>query len=201
VNGVNTCGSGTATSLSNLPVVVSPAASFTESAHTANTGVNVSVTFTGTAPAGTTYTWSFDGGTATPGTGAGPQSVVWTSLGTKTVTLTLDNNGCSSTYTDTVQVSKNNGINTVGLDAIDAINVVPNPSSGQTNIIISMASETNITIAAYDMAGRLVSTIYSGDLGTGEKSIAFHSENISSGIYLIKATDGRSFVQKRFVKL
>jgi PKD repeat protein len=159
------------------------------------------VTFTGTAPTGTTYSWTFDGGIATPGTGAGPQSVVWTSLGTKTITVTLDNNGCTSTYTDTVQVTKLNGINNIGLDAIDAINIVPNPSSGQTTIIISMSTETNVTIAAYDMAGRLVSSIYNGEMAAGEKSITFNTENISAGIYLIKATDGRSFTQKRFVKL
>jgi len=201
VNGVNNCGSGTSTSLSSVPVVASPVASFTESSHTANTGANVTVTFGGTAPAGTTYTWNFNGGNASPGTGAGPQTVSWPTVGTYTVSLTLDNNGCTSTYTDTVQVSKINGIDAIGLDAIDAINIVPNPSSGQTTIIISMTSEAAISITAYDMSGRLVSTIYNGELGAGEKSITFNTESISAGIYVIKATDGKTFIQKRFVKM
>jgi PKD repeat protein len=201
VNGVNSCGSGGPTTLTNLPVVATPQASFSESVHAVYTGTSVSVVFTGTAYTGTTYSWSFDGGNATPGTGAGPQTVSWTATGTKTVTLTLDNSGCTSSFTDTVQVNIPNGINAAGLDAMNAINIIPNPSSGQTNIIVSMSTETTVSIVAYDMAGRLVSTIYNGELGAGEKSIALNTENISAGIYLIKATDGRSFIQKRFVKM
>jgi hypothetical protein len=188
--------------LANVNVVATPVASFTENLQSVGTGSNVSITFTGSAPAGTTYAWTFDGGTASPGTGVGPQVVDWTTGGTKTVTLTLDNGGClSSVYSDSVVVStKSTGISTIQA-AIEAINVVPNPASTQANILIDVNADAIISIDIYDMTGRLVSNVYNGGIATGEKSIGFTTENISAGIYVVKVSDGQSFLQKRFIKL
>jgi hypothetical protein len=201
VNGVNACGSGTAYT-TTVTSLASPTAAYTLSSHSVVQSANVFVTFTGTAAGGTTYSWNFNGGNATPGTGAGPQTVTWASTGTKTVTLTLDNGGCTSTYTDTVQVTKPNGINTMDGTSIDALNISPNPAvAGQANILISMAAETSVNIVVYDIAGQMIGTIYNGTLGAGEKSIVFNTDNMVSGIYLVKVSDGKSFIVKRFVKL
>jgi gliding motility-associated-like protein len=54
------------------------------------------VTYTGTATGSATYTWDFDGGTAIPGTGAGPHSVTWANGGSHTIALTVTENGCTS---------------------------------------------------------------------------------------------------------
>jgi gliding motility-associated-like protein len=62
------------------------------------------VTFTGIAPQGATYDWSFDGATEVTGSGAGPYTVIWEDKGTKTITLTVTNLNCTSTLTKTVTV-------------------------------------------------------------------------------------------------
>ncbi|RMF04551.1 MAG: hypothetical protein D6772_00430, partial [Bacteroidetes bacterium] len=54
-------------------------------------------TYTGTATAAANYTWNFNGGIATPATGAGPHTVSWATAGSKTVSLTVSENGCTST--------------------------------------------------------------------------------------------------------
>ncbi|MBI5915436.1 MAG: proprotein convertase P-domain-containing protein, partial [Bacteroidetes bacterium] len=55
------------------------------------------IVFTGTTGPGSIFTWDFDGGTATPGTGQGPHSVTWSASGTYTVSLTVENaDGCVS---------------------------------------------------------------------------------------------------------
>lgn len=56
----------------------------------------VTATYTGTSDPSASYTWTFDGGIANPGTGQGPQLVSWISGGTKTVTLQVVDNGCTS---------------------------------------------------------------------------------------------------------
>ncbi|MCB0635826.1 MAG: gliding motility-associated C-terminal domain-containing protein, partial [Lewinella sp.] len=62
------------------------------------------ITFTGTAGAGATYDWDFDGGTAT-GTDAGPYDVTWPAAGAYTVSLTVTEAGCvSNTFTAEVVV-------------------------------------------------------------------------------------------------
>ena len=63
------------------------------------------LTYTGSASAGATYQWSFDGGVAVPGNGAGPHEVSWTSAGTKTISLIVTENDCSSeAFTQDVDV-------------------------------------------------------------------------------------------------
>ena len=99
-----------------------------------------------------------------------------------------------------MQVDKSTGIADISA-AIDAINVTPNPTSGQTTVTLEATAETTITVELYDMTGRLISYLYSGSLEVGKKNITFSTDNLTSGVYLIKANDGKASLQKRFVKL
>jgi len=59
-------------------------------------GDAATVTFAGTTGTGYFYNWNFNGGTATPGTGSGPQLVTWSTAGPHTVSVNVSNsNGCS----------------------------------------------------------------------------------------------------------
>ncbi|MFM2284938.1 MAG: hypothetical protein RLZZ543_435 [Bacteroidota bacterium] len=93
------------TSTQAVTVVAPPTSTFTMPA-TICMGSSATLTYTGTAPAGSTYSWNF-GLDATPATAstAGPQSVAWSTTGTKTVTLTVSNGTCSSTTTNTIIVT------------------------------------------------------------------------------------------------
>ncbi|MCU0345750.1 MAG: PKD domain-containing protein [Saprospiraceae bacterium] len=86
----------TATSSIFIDVFQTPLASLTaESPVCVND--EATVTFTGPTSVGLNYSWTFDGGTASLGYGAGPQQVAWTTPGTKTVTVVVDDgNGCPS---------------------------------------------------------------------------------------------------------
>lgn len=57
---------------------------------------STTVTFTGTASPNATFNWNFGGGTAIPGTGPGPHTVDWVTSGSKTITLTVTDDGCTS---------------------------------------------------------------------------------------------------------
>lgn len=94
----------TFTGTTTIGVYSQPSADFT-----ADAGICLSesatVNFTGTAGPNATYTWDFDGGTATPGIGAGPHQVIWGSAGAKAITLSVTDGSCSSTvFTQQVQV-------------------------------------------------------------------------------------------------
>ncbi|MBX2873432.1 MAG: gliding motility-associated C-terminal domain-containing protein [Saprospiraceae bacterium] len=54
------------------------------------------ILFTGTASVDAVFNWDFGGGTATPGTGAGPHEVSWPGGGTFEVSLSIEDNGCTS---------------------------------------------------------------------------------------------------------
>ncbi|MEZ4957141.1 MAG: gliding motility-associated C-terminal domain-containing protein [Saprospiraceae bacterium] len=63
------------------------------------------INFNGSVNTGAIFSWNFGGGTAMPGTGPGPHSVTWPTSGTKTVSLTVTENGCTSNFSQTVNVS------------------------------------------------------------------------------------------------
>jgi hypothetical protein len=65
------------------------------------------VTYTGSAFAGSTYNWSFSGGTIFSGSGAGPYIICFPSAGTHTIGVIESNNGClANLFSDTVALSQ-----------------------------------------------------------------------------------------------
>ena len=62
------------------------------------------MTYTGSASATATYNWNFGGGIIKSGSGQGPYLVHWLSGGKKYISLTVTENGCSSTFHDSVLV-------------------------------------------------------------------------------------------------
>lgn len=87
-----------------LTVVTMPTADFAATSAICATD-EATVTYNGNASANATYNWDFDGGVAAPGTGAGPHLVSWPGGGNHTVSLTIEQNGCTSaTFTQDVMV-------------------------------------------------------------------------------------------------
>ncbi len=78
----------------------------------------------------------------------------------------------------------------------------PNPFNGRTNISFNLAGEAAVDIAVYDMLGRLVSRVHSGNLPSGTHRFAWPiqfdgAERIKSGIYIYRLTvDGVSVSKK-----
>ena len=85
-----------------------PIATFTATTPV-TTSSNSTVTYTGTYAATSTYTWNFGGGTVVSGSGVGPYTINWATIGTKTITLTVTNAaGCSDASTQSVVVTLGN---------------------------------------------------------------------------------------------
>ncbi|MCW3128304.1 MAG: domain containing protein, partial [Bacteroidetes bacterium] len=79
-------------------------AAFTLNPTTTCTGQSVTATVaqvSGTA----NYTWSFGGGTVVSGTGAGPYTITWPTIGVKTVGLTVTDNGCTANSSVTENIT------------------------------------------------------------------------------------------------
>jgi gliding motility-associated-like protein len=74
------------------------------------------VTYTGTGAPGANYTWGFNGATVISGSGQGPYQVMWTTGGTKTVTLDVNDNGCISPQISQQVTINNNPVADAGPD-------------------------------------------------------------------------------------
>lgn len=53
---------------------------------------------------------------------------------------------------------------------------------------LSVVSESDVSISLFDVSGRNVRNIFSGTLSAGNHSLGFDSEDISSGLYFLRAT-------------
>ncbi len=112
------------------------------------------------------------------------------------------------TYRDDPLPVRRDGAYLVSLDGIAspdqrvAIEAFPNPSNSTVNIIIDIVAPGDTEVAIYDVAGRLVRTIWSGDLPAGPKSFVWdglddRDQPVSSGVYLVRArSSGFNSVKK-----
>jgi gliding motility-associated-like protein len=66
---------------------------------------NVQIQFTGSYISSPTFTWGFDSPSNVAGSGVGPYSVRWSEAGNKDITLTVTENGCSSSVSTKIQVN------------------------------------------------------------------------------------------------
>lgn len=78
----------------------------------------LAVAFTGSAETGAIYTWSFDDGNAVQDGIAESYTLTWETGGTKTITLTVDANGCTST------IAKNVMVNEISITNLNTISIV-----------------------------------------------------------------------------
>ena len=185
VRGVNSCGAGAPDTFYIAPAVV-PTATFTVAQHVTYVHLNDTLTYTGTAPTGSSYTWDFGGGTAVPGTGVGPHAASWSVGGLKTVSLTVSNAGCSSTYTDTVHVIDNTGIRELSLFGAE-VSLTPNPNDGTFEIVLSKALAIPASVRITDMAGK---TVYANELPAGNMRLPVTVPGIAAGNYAVMIAAG-----------
>lgn len=83
------------TSQSVVQVLKTPSADFSTQSFICEEET-ASVVYNGNGTNAAAYLWDFDGGSVISGEGAGPYEIAWDSFGTKTISLTVTENGCSS---------------------------------------------------------------------------------------------------------
>ena len=74
----------------------------------------------------------------------------------------------------------------------------PNPFNPVTTIDFQLPDNVdNITLAIYDIKGRLIETLYSGGLQSGYHTYMWNADNVASGIYFVNMiTKDNRFTRK-----
>jgi hypothetical protein len=75
----------------------------------------------------------------------------------------------------------------------------PNPFNAETNISFSLAEPEAVRLQVYDLAGRLVETLFDGHQEAGEHVVTWDASAVSSGIYFYKLTAGNYTETKRMM--
>ena len=73
----------------------------------------------------------------------------------------------------------------------------PNPFNPTTSLDYSVANDTYVSIAVYDISGQVVETLVDNYKNAGNHSVVWNADNHSSGIYFIgMKVDGNHYTQK-----
>ncbi len=183
---VSGCGLATDTVIvTNYP---SATASFT------STNSFFSVMFNNTSTNGVTYSWDFgDGNTSND---INPTHV-YANEGTYTVVLTVTDQ-CGNTATASQVITIDVQFNSLDEEAIQQLNVYPNPTEGEVYVQFAFDGIKDIHIRMVDLAGRIV---YSRNMGThvGLFSSVFDLSGQPAGTYMMIIQAGEYTKVQRIV--
>ncbi|MBL0102949.1 MAG: PKD domain-containing protein [Bacteroidetes bacterium] len=126
-------------------------------------GSPVTVNFTGTAGGTATYNWNFGGGTVVSGSGAGPYTLIYNTAGSTNVSLTVDENGCTSMPSS--QAVVNNPIPNASINATPAL------CTGASNYITFNGTATGTATYNWTFGS---GTVASGS-GAGPYSVSWNA--------------------------
>ncbi len=79
------------------------------------------------------------------------------------------------------------------------ISVYPNPMNDFGTIAFNLAALTDVTISIFNLEGRLVKTIKSGKLNSGEQKIQISTDEFSKGTYLVSIDGSAVHATTKFV--
>lgn len=105
--------------------------------------------------------------------------------------------GGEFTYETTVGLAY--GI-TVDIDetiSANDISIHPNPISNNANIEFSLVDNSDVNISVFDILGKNVMNIYSGEMSSGLQSIRMNSNELNNGVYFIRIQMNNEIITKK----
>lgn len=160
-----------------------PAAAFTYLANQLN------VNFTNTS-AGTPGTWQWNFGDGQTSTLQNPVHT-YAAEGTYTVTLTVTDGSCISTFNQVITVMTSG---TQELKDAFGVNVFPNPATYIVNVAIEGALTGKINVDMFDASGKLVmSQVY----GRALAQFQINTSGLPAGIYQVRVTGKEGTVVRK----
>ncbi|HKC69308.1 MAG TPA: PHB depolymerase family esterase, partial [Bacteroidia bacterium] len=157
------------------------------------------VTYSVTATASTTYTWSVPAG-----------ATITVGQGTNQITVSFGSVSGNVSVTETSSACKVGPLNvfvSVGTTGVSAFNeqqtafqIFPNPASGNFNLLLNVAQKQNITIQVVDMLGRVVEASPTQVYPAGQTQITLGNQtNYLPGVYFVNLTINGQHISKKVI--
>jgi hypothetical protein len=148
------------------------------------------------------YAWSVVGGTIASGSTGNVLTVNWGGPNTSAsvICTETDNLNCSYPNEKAVVVVSIVGVNENN-ERITMGKAYPNPANSSISIPFMSNGPWDVELNLYDITGKQVKSIYSGDV-SGSKTVTFAVDDLKSGLYYcqISTKDGYTSVKKIVVQ-
>lgn len=87
-----------------------------------------------------------------------------------------------------------------GTEVRAVIHAQPNPTEGDAFVTFEAQYPTRAIVEAYDVSGRLVATLYSGDIAANQPyTVNFNGRHLPNGVYVYRLTTQSEVVTERFL--
>jgi hypothetical protein len=75
----------------------------------------------------------------------------------------------------------------------------PNPATGLTTIALNLPSDGPVELAVYDLSGRRVTTLVSGEMTAGRHEVEFDAAVLPAGVYFYRLVTEKDALMRRMV--
>ncbi|MDQ3108595.1 MAG: T9SS type A sorting domain-containing protein [Bacteroidota bacterium] len=162
-------------------------------------GLNVSVTGTGTGAVVPQYI--YDWGDATNPGSSQTSTHTYASSGTYTICMyyadITDPQNCLDSNCTSVTVSAV-GVNDPTVYVVN-VQATPNPFSSQLTINLTMANAEMVEVSVYDITGKQVAVLKNGMMGIGSNVIDWKPAGLSAGVYFLQVKTNSALLTKKIV--
>ncbi|MDK9701195.1 MAG: T9SS type A sorting domain-containing protein [bacterium] len=109
----------------------------------------------------------------------------------------IDGDGREHMNRFTVQVTAMEPDHNSAMPKVYLMQNAPNPFNNTTNIGFQITTPENLTVALYDLSGRLVKTIASGSYSAGSHTVTLNATGLSAGMYFYRLTTESGFTTQK----
>lgn len=79
--------------------------------------------------------------------------------------------------------------------------IYPNPSRGPVTIEVTLPGTASADVALYDVLGRRVATLHSGDLSRGLNKLQWTGDDLANGVYFLRLESGNHISTQKLVRI
>jgi plastocyanin len=111
----------------------------------------------------------------------------------------FESDGGNNVYIDDININGST-VGVVDLATTDReVRVVPNPASGQAQVLFNVGTASPITVELLDVLGRSIGTVYEGLAAQGPHRLDLPIPELHSGLYFVRLMHGTETRVVRFV--
>jgi hypothetical protein len=80
-----------------------------------------------------------------------------------------------------------------------SFSLMPNPTSGMTNVEFNLTERSDVKMEIVDMTGRVIETVYQQESPEGNYRLAFDVANLPNGLFIVKLSTGETTYTEQLV--